>query len=88
MKLEINQFSGVAPSQLADSQWPTAKDTMFIPIYDFMKLPCKTPQSLITTLKMQMRLHGCHLDNDSVIQITIEPGANVVRVESFPEVPF
>jgi len=69
-------------------KWPTSQNTLHIPLPDFMKLPCETPEALITTLKMQMRLHGIDLDGMDEIIISIDFDHNVVRVEATWSVPF
>jgi len=72
----------------AKRQWPTSQNTLHIPLYDFMKLPCETPEALITTLKMQMRLHGVYLEGHDEFVITIDTSKNVVKVEAGWVLPF
>jgi len=69
-------------------QWPTSQNTLHIPLYDFMKLPCETPEALITTLKMQMRLHGVDLEHHDGLRIDIDFSGNVVRVKPEWDLPF
>ena len=70
-------------------KWPASPNTLHIPLPDFMKLPCETPEALITTLKMQMRLHGVNLnDGKDEIIISIDFSHNVVRVEATWAAPF
>ena len=72
----------------AKRQWPTPHNTLHIPLLDFMKLPCETPEALIATLKMQMRLHGVDLEGHDELVITIGTGMNVVKVEAGWSIPF
>jgi len=53
-----------------------------------MKLPCETPEALITTLKMQMRLHGVDLEHHDGLRIDIDFSGNVVRVKPEWDLPF
>ena len=84
-----NEPTGMAVSgAYATIKWPTSQNTLHIPLYDFMKLPCETPEALITTLKMQMRLHGVDLEHHDGLRIDIDFSGNVVRVKPEWDLPF